>query len=111
MSHLSDAQELNGVPSKTAELHTRINFAKFLVTRFPNTNEEIDADEQYKKFQELFTGKRYTVKQFMTGEVVASINLNQRNEALSLGLITYNGKNVYLVLEENLEEFTSQILK
>jgi hypothetical protein len=58
MSHLSDAQELNGVTGKTAELHTHINFAKYLVTNFPDTNVEIDADAEYEKFQNIFKIKK-----------------------------------------------------
>ena len=54
MSHLSDAQELNGVEGRTADLHIHINFAKYLIVNFPDTSVEIDADAEYEKFCKIF---------------------------------------------------------
>jgi hypothetical protein len=50
MSHLSDAQELNGVSGKTARVHIHINFAKFLILKYADTDVEIDPDAEYAEF-------------------------------------------------------------
>lgn len=50
MSHLSDVQDLNGMPSKTARLHMHVNFAKFLIQRYPNVMDKIDPDKEYEDF-------------------------------------------------------------
>lgn len=54
MSHLSDAQFLNGVEGETARLHIHINFAKFLLLKFPDTSVEIDPDAEYEIFCEKY---------------------------------------------------------
>lgn len=48
MSHLSDVQEV--VSNK--EMKDKINFAKFLLLKYPNTSTSIDPDEEYQKFKE-----------------------------------------------------------
>lgn len=50
MSHLSDAQALNGIPGQTARLHIHLNFAKFLILRYPNVLDKIDPDKEYADF-------------------------------------------------------------
>ncbi len=50
MSHLSDAQETSGFNSKRCNTH--INFAKFLLLKYSDTNVEIDADAEWKEFSE-----------------------------------------------------------
>ena len=51
MSHLSDAQALNG-SIKIGRIHIHLNFVKYLVLKYPNTDVEIDADEEYNEFLE-----------------------------------------------------------
>lgn len=46
LSHLGDLQ-IDGC-------QWRINFVKFLVMKFPNTDTEINPDEEYKEFCEKF---------------------------------------------------------
>ena len=48
-SHLSDAQHCEG---KKKDHH--INFAKFLLNRYPNTNDRIVPDNDYKDFIKQF---------------------------------------------------------
>ena len=50
LSHLSDVQEMiqgNGNPDYT---NLRINFVKYLVLNYKNTDTEIDPDVVYKEF-------------------------------------------------------------
>jgi hypothetical protein len=46
MSHLSDVQEMLGdaANSTIKEQNERLNFAKYLLLKYPNTDIEIDAD-------------------------------------------------------------------
>jgi hypothetical protein len=46
-SHLSDVQE---VPTHNSN-HARINFVKFLINKYPNTETEIDPDAEWQEFQ------------------------------------------------------------
>ncbi len=48
-SHLSDIQD---VALCDSEINHKINFAKFLLNKYPDTNTEVDADEEYKLFKE-----------------------------------------------------------
>lgn len=51
MSHLSDVQEMLGFsPHNECELIKRINFAKWLLVKYPDTNVEIDPDAEYALF-------------------------------------------------------------
>lgn len=53
ISHLSDIEETEGLnltPKK--EIRKRINFIKYLVMKFPNTNEIIDVDKEFDLFLE-----------------------------------------------------------
>jgi hypothetical protein len=50
MSHLSDAQTLNGLIGGTADLHRHINFAKYLLLKYEDTNTEINADAEWELF-------------------------------------------------------------
>ncbi len=64
MSHLSDVQELQANTHRRLEavfscegninqqINNRINFAKFLLLKYPDTNIEVDAEEEYKLFTE-----------------------------------------------------------
>lgn len=47
MSHLSDIQ--GGNLDGAATWH-RINFTKFLLTKYPNTDVEVNADAEYAEF-------------------------------------------------------------
>jgi hypothetical protein len=49
MSHLSDAQHLT--ESNTKEANLRINFAKYLLLKFPNTDLEIDPEAEWEQFE------------------------------------------------------------
>jgi hypothetical protein len=58
MSHLSDSQELTGLikPDVSHEvlsgrINHHINFAKYLLMKYPDTNVEVDADLEYEEFQ------------------------------------------------------------
>jgi hypothetical protein len=58
MSHLSDAQELTGLIKPNVahsvlseRINHHINFAKWLLLKFPDTNTKIDADVEYEIFQ------------------------------------------------------------
>ncbi len=51
MSVLSDVQELNGMNGQTSTLHLNVNYAKWLVLNYPDTNQEVDADEVYAEFR------------------------------------------------------------
>lgn len=46
MSHLSDVQEFLNNP----ENRKKINFVKFLMLKYPNTDIEINPDEEWQKF-------------------------------------------------------------
>ena len=48
MSHLSDVQGNNLPP---VSLNNRINFVKYLIIKFPNTDTEIDPDKEYELYQ------------------------------------------------------------
>lgn len=47
MSHLSDVQD---APQNTGRNHIRINFVKYLILKFKDTDTLIDANEQYQLF-------------------------------------------------------------
>lgn len=49
MSHLSDIQD---VALCDSEINHKINFAKFLLLKYPNTDTEVDADEEYSQFKQ-----------------------------------------------------------
>ena len=49
MSHLSDSQHLI-VSSAIDKIHNHINFAKFVVSKFPDTQVDIDADALWTEF-------------------------------------------------------------
>ncbi len=51
MSHLSDAQECIGVGMSQEGANRNINFAKFLIQRYPNTLDKIDPDKEYEDFK------------------------------------------------------------
>jgi len=63
MSHLSDVQELqtnthrrlqavfDNAGSINNQINNRINFVKFLLLKFPDTNVEVDADLEYSIFE------------------------------------------------------------
>jgi hypothetical protein len=58
MSHLSDAQELTGLIKPTVKhdvlsnvINRHINFAKFLLLKYRDTNTYINADKEYAEFQ------------------------------------------------------------
>lgn len=51
MSHLSDAQELMMI-GDIAQANERINFAKMLVLKYVNTDEEVSTEELDKLWQE-----------------------------------------------------------
>lgn len=51
MSHLSDAQELMTIGGM-AQANERINFAKKLVLKYVNTDEEVSTEELDKLWQE-----------------------------------------------------------
>lgn len=48
MSHLSD---INDIPFYANERSHRINFVKYLLMKFPDTNTEIDPDFEYTEFK------------------------------------------------------------
>lgn len=48
MSHLSD---INDIPFSENERSHRINFIKFLLLKFNNTDTDIDPDAEYKLFK------------------------------------------------------------
>ena len=48
MSHLSDAQHL--MESSVIDANLRINFAKFLLLKFPNTDVEINPESEWEQF-------------------------------------------------------------
>jgi len=49
MSHLSDAQHL--MESSSVDANLRINFAKYLLLKFPNTDVEIDPESEWELFE------------------------------------------------------------
>jgi hypothetical protein len=51
-SHLSDAQELIRLGGNGIHQINRINFAKWLLGRYPDTSVDIDPDKEYKEFIE-----------------------------------------------------------
>lgn len=58
MSHLSDAQELTGLIKPDVahrvlsdRINHHINFVKWLMLKFPDTNTEIDADAEYELYK------------------------------------------------------------
>lgn len=65
MSHLSDAQELTGLIKPDVShrvlsdrINHHINFAKWLLVKFPDTNTEIDADAEYELYQKFENERR-----------------------------------------------------
>lgn len=57
MSHLSDVQEGGNMP--IAWKSNRIDFVKYLMLKYTNTDVEIDADEEYKLFIEKYPNKAF----------------------------------------------------
>jgi hypothetical protein len=61
ISHLSDTQKLLHLSADTAdaetfqEIQVRLNFAKWLILRYPNTDTEIDAVADFELFQQTQT--------------------------------------------------------
>lgn len=58
MSHLSDAQELIDLSlsiNKGIEIDNRINFAKALVLKYPNTEVEVEEKELNELWQQVIT--------------------------------------------------------
>jgi hypothetical protein len=53
MSHLSDVQEeLGSVGQAIVNMcNNRINFAKYIIIKYPDTNTEIDPDAEYEIYQ------------------------------------------------------------
>jgi hypothetical protein len=49
MSHLSDASM--EISFKPEQAQKRIEFAKFLILKYPNTKEDIDPDEEWELFE------------------------------------------------------------
>ncbi len=54
LSALSDAQELNGAIGFTVNVHTNINFAKWLVMKYPDTNVMVNGCDVYVEFKNKF---------------------------------------------------------
>jgi hypothetical protein len=50
MSQLSDVQVLIETKKAKKENEHLISYMKHIIAKFPNTNTEIDADEEYKRF-------------------------------------------------------------
>jgi len=57
MSHLSDMQEMVHINRMGDEINRGINFAKWLLLKYPHTEKEIDADEEYRIFMKEETLK------------------------------------------------------
>jgi len=57
MSHLSDVQEGGNMP--IAWKSNRIDFVKFLMLKYKDTDTEIDADAEYKLFIEKYPNKEF----------------------------------------------------
>ena len=53
MSHLSDIQEM----FSSKQLNDKINFAKFLLIKYPNVSTSIDPDEEYQEFKNKFKNR------------------------------------------------------
>lgn len=53
MSHLSDIQEDN------SNMRNRVDFVKFLVMKYKNTETEINAEEEYELFISKFPEKKF----------------------------------------------------
>ena len=58
ISHLSDSQELAGLINLdvshevlSGRINHNINFAKYLLMKYPDTNVEVNADLEYEEFQ------------------------------------------------------------
>ena len=49
-SHLSDTQELARMEGNPVHQINRINFAKFLISKYTDTSVEIDPDKEYLEF-------------------------------------------------------------
>jgi len=49
-SHLSDTQELARMEGNPVHQINRINFAKYLLGKYPDTGVEIDPDKEYQEF-------------------------------------------------------------
>lgn len=53
MSHLSDVQYTMTMPTERETNSTRINFAKYLLLKYSNTDQEIDPDVEYRLYLNL----------------------------------------------------------
>lgn len=53
MSHLSDVQYTMTMPTERETSSTRINFAKYLLLKYSNTDQEIDPDVEYRLYLNL----------------------------------------------------------
>lgn len=58
-SHLSDAQELARLGGNPINQINRINFAKFLLMKYPDTSVNIDPDFEYQEFIDRFPNMRF----------------------------------------------------
>lgn len=70
MSHLSDLQIETGFGQKEMQsmVSMRLNFIKWLVIHFPNTDVEIDPDAEYQKFLDWKNGRfQQTVSRIFSG--------------------------------------------
>ena len=55
-SHLSDIQEINInnlLIWQRKELYNRLNFCKYLLSKYSDTTQEIDAEEVFSEFEKL----------------------------------------------------------
>lgn len=50
MSHLSDVQDGTSLGVKIGNFDDKINFVKWLIIKYSDTNVEIDADAEYELF-------------------------------------------------------------
>lgn len=50
MSHLSDIQDVGDMLSRE-EVRDKLNFVKYLILNFPDTNVEIVAEDEYEKYE------------------------------------------------------------
>jgi hypothetical protein len=53
MSHLSDVKYTMTMPTERETNSTRINFAKYLLLKYSNTDQEIDPDVEYRLYLNL----------------------------------------------------------
>lgn len=59
MSHLSDAQQL-GSMNRTSQASNRIDFVKFLLIKYSDTNVDIDPDKEYAMFIDKYPQKQFS---------------------------------------------------